>query len=107
MITSTEQVLKRARALGARLRKRLARNHFVAVRGQVHERSDNHRHLLHVRFLDALVHVHHGVVCARVVIQRILDESKARQAHGVEGEMIRAAGIANRQRGHAEISQKE
>ena len=46
-------------------------------------------------------------VSARVVIQRVLDELKARQAHGVEGEMIRAAGIANRQPGHAEISQKE
>lgn len=48
--------------------------------------------------------IHLGVVCARVVIQRILDESKARKAHGVEGEMIRAAGIANRQRGHPKIS---
>src|SRR5690242_6548247 len=98
--------LERAGALGARLLRRFAWNHFVAVGRQVHERSYDHRHLLHIRLLDAFVDIHVGVVRARVVIERVLDELKPGQAHGIERKMIGAAGVANRQRSHAEIVER-
>lgn len=37
---------------------RFSRNHLVAIRRQVDPRRNNHRHLLHVRFLNAFVEVH-------------------------------------------------
>jgi hypothetical protein len=56
------------RRFRARLGQRLARHHFVAVRGQIDESGHNHCHLLHVQLLDTFVDVHVGVVRARVVI---------------------------------------
>src|SRR5881296_1734052 len=79
------------RARRLRLGQGLARNHFVAIGGQVDEGSDDHGHLLHVRLLDALVDVHVGMVGARVVVQRVLDELKAGEADGVEGQVVGAA----------------
>src|SRR5580704_10931477 len=68
---------------------RFAREHFVAVGGQVDEARYDYGHLLHVRLLNALVYVHVGVVGAGVVVHGILDELEAGEADGVVGEMIR------------------
>jgi hypothetical protein len=50
---------------------------FIAVGSHVDEGGDDDGNLPNVRFLDALVDVHVGMVGARVVIQWILDELKA------------------------------
>ena len=43
---------------------------------------------------------------ARLIVQRILDELEARNADAIERLVIGAAGIAQRQRGHAEVLQR-
>ena len=91
---------------GHRLGKRFAGEHFVAVGGEVDEAGDDDGHLLHVGFLDAFVDVHVGVVRARVVVHRILDELEAGEADGVVRKMIGAAGVTDRQSGHAEIVER-
>src|SRR5207302_3539589 len=92
---SCNKGLSGLRARGLRFGQGLARDHFVAVGGQVDERSDDHGHLLHVRLLNALVDVHVGMMSARVVVQRILDESKTGQADGIESKVIGTSGVAD------------
>src|SRR6059058_1334059 len=94
------------RARRLRLGQGLARDHFVAVGGQVDEASDDDGHLLHVRLLNALVDVHVGMVSARVVVQRILDKLKTGQADRIEGQVIGAAGVADGERVHAEVVER-
>src|ERR1035437_7620620 len=81
-----------------RSRQRFARQLLRPHRRQVHHRRFNRRHLQHVRRLYAVVRVHVGVVRARLVIHHVLDELEARQAHAVEGLVIRAARVAIRDR---------
>src|SRR5262245_11012362 len=76
----TSDVSMPARAPSTRrrgLRKRLARQHLIAVGREVHERGDDDGVLAHVLVLDALVDVHVRVVRARAVLDRILDELEA------------------------------
>ena len=62
----------------------LARKQVGPGRGVVDERRDDGRHLPEVGRLDAIVDVHVRVVRPRVVLDRILDELKAGQSHGIE-----------------------
>src|SRR5438445_6532452 len=96
----------RLRARGLRFGQGLARDHFVAVGGQVDERSDDHGHLLHVRLLNALVDIHVGMVSARVVVQRILNKLKTGQADCIERKVIGAAGVADGERVHAKVMER-
>src|SRR5437867_556356 len=95
--------LSRLGARGLRFGQGLARDHFVAVGSHIDKGCDDHGHLLHVRLLNAFIDVHVRVVGARVVVQRILDELKAGEAHSIEGEVISSAGVADGERVHAEI----
>src|SRR6266849_6592388 len=95
---------RRVRGLG--LRQGLAREHFVAIGGQVDEGSHDHGHLLHIRLLDAFVDVHVGVMGTRVVVQGVLDELKTGEADGIEGQVIGAAGVADSECIHAEVVER-
>ena len=72
----------------------------------IHERRDDDRVAHHVVRLDPLVDVHVRVVRPRVVLDRILDELKARQPDRVERQVIGAAGVADRQRRHPEVLER-
>ena len=74
---------------------------LLGVGRHVHERRHDHGHLLQVRFLDPLVHVHIRVVGSRLVFDGVLDELKSGQADLVEGNVVGAAGAADGKRGHA------
>src|SRR5262245_44074266 len=92
-----------ALARRGRRRKRLSREQLIAVGGIVGKRRNHDRILNHVFRLDAFVHIHAGVMCARIVLNGILDELEARQSDGIEILMIGPAGAARSQRGHAEF----
>src|SRR5258707_15473379 len=81
----------------------LARELLIALRRHIHKRRDDHRHLLQVFRLQAVIDVHVGVVRARVVFDWILYELEPRDAGSVEREMVGATGVAHGQRIHAEI----
>src|ERR1700682_5724684 len=82
------------------LGQRLTRQFLRVIRGQINKRSHDNRHLLHVRFLNALINIHVGVMCARVIVHRILDKLKARKPHGVIGEMVGSTSVADGLSGH-------
>src|SRR5260221_13398283 len=81
-----------------RLRKRFAREHLIPHGGVVHKRRDDGRGLHQVAQLNAIVHIHVGVMRASGVLHRVLNELKAGEPHGVEGLMIRPGGVANSDR---------
>ena len=62
--------------------------------------------LLHVVVLDPLVRIHVRVVGAGVVLDVVLDELEARQADAVERLVVGAAGVANGQRGRAQVAER-
>src|SRR6266576_3758503 len=78
-----------------RLGKRFTREQLVSCRRVIHERSNNGRGLHQVARLNAIVHIHIGMMRASGVFHRILNELEARESDGVEGLMIGPAGVAN------------
>src|SRR2546428_3593890 len=46
------------------------------------------------------------MVCARSVIERILNELEPRDAHSIKSLMVGATGVARTQRGYAQIFQR-
>ena len=93
--TSGSRLTSRRGVFRLRFRQRLARQHLGAIGRVVDKRSDDGRRLHQVAGLDAVVDVHIGVVRARVVVHRVLNELEAGQAHGVERKVVGAAGIAD------------
>jgi len=62
----------------------LSRKKLIRVSGLIRKRRNDHRHLLQIRFLNAFVRVHVGVVRPRFVLDRVLYELKSGQADLVE-----------------------
>src|SRR5580693_4181345 len=104
---SGHYVFKRLDALGFELGmgERLAREHLIAHRGVVDERSFDERGLSEVFGLQSFEGVHIRMMCARAVVERVLDELESGEADGVEGFMIGAASVAHGDRRNAQIFQ--
>src|SRR6266571_1815078 len=73
--------------LRLRLGERLAGQHAFTGGRVIYERRDDGRDLHQVAPLDAIVDVHVGVMRARLVLDRVLDELEAWKSHGVEAEV--------------------
>src|SRR5580693_5857183 len=84
----------------------LTGQHLVAHRSLVDEAGYDDRNLFQIVGLQAVIDIHIGMVSARLVLYRILDELEPRNADGVERKMVGAARIAHGQRGHAEIAER-
>ena len=91
---------RRAGRIDAR-RQRLPRQHLCAIRGQIDPRRDDRRILHRGRPSEVDPRCLCRVMRHRVVLDRILNELKSRQADVVEAEVIRAADAAVRKRRHA------
>ncbi len=74
--------------------KRLPWQQFLTIRSEIYECSDHDGVVHHVDLLHPLVDVLAGVMRARAVLDRVLDELEARQPDGVERLVIRPTGIA-------------
>src|SRR5271165_2682918 len=85
------------------MRKRFTREHLVAHGGVVDESGFDERGLGQVFGLQAFVGVHVRMMCARGIVERVLDELKAGEADGVESFVIGAASVAERKSRDAEI----
>ena len=72
----------------------------------IYERRHDHRRLHQIAFERVIVHIHVGVVRAREIIDRILNELKTGQPHRIERQMIGAAGVADGHGGGAEIVER-
>lgn len=88
------------------MRERLAREHLVAHGCVVDEDGFDGGGLLQVGGLQAFVDILVGVVGARFVVERVLDELEARDADRVEGEVVGAAGVLHADGGDAEVFQR-
>ena len=75
----------------------LARKFFVEISGVVDEGGDDGGGLFEIIRLHAIVNVLVGMVGARVVIHRVLNELETRQPDAIERLMIGAAGIGVRE----------
>lgn len=102
-----EDVLERGVAFAVQfgVREGFAGHHLFAFRGVVEEDRLDDRGLHQVSRVEAFDGVHIGVVGTCLVVHGVLDELEARQADGVEGEMVRAAGIARGESGCGEVGQ--
>src|ERR1043166_5627391 len=82
------------------------RQFFVQHRGLVEKGRHDDRGLLEVIALDAIEDIGVGMMGAGHVIDWVLDELKSRQADAIEGKMIRAGGVRERQGFRAEIIER-
>ena len=83
--------------LRPRLGQRSARQHLVPHGRVIDEAGHDRSCLLEILLDRSLVDVDVGMVPAGSVVQRILDKLETGNAHGVEEDMIRAAGVSHRQ----------
>src|SRR5688572_6717833 len=90
----------------ARFRQRLARQHLGTRSGVIDKAGHHGGRLLQITALNTIVGIHVGVVCPRLVLDWILNELEARQPDSVEGKMIRACRVADRQCRHALILER-
>ena len=81
----TLSVTATATAASLRFRHRLARNHLCPRGRVVDEPRLNRRGLFQVVWLQAVIDVHVGVVRARAILQRILNELEGGQPHVSNG----------------------
>ena len=65
--------------------------------GVMNKRGHDHRSLHQVAFERVIVDIHVCVVCARTVVDLILDELKARQSDRVKRKMVCPPGIPDGQ----------
>jgi hypothetical protein len=100
----------RGRACAASLagvaRQRLARQHLVAHGGVVHEAGHDDRRLFQIVGRRFLVDIQVGMVHARAVVERILDELESRQPDRVEVEVVGAARAADRDRAGSQVGER-
>ena len=75
--------------LGSSLRGSILRN----IRRLIHHRRDHRRRLHQIGRHRMIVSVHAGMVRDAAVIERILNELESGQSHGIERQVVRAAGI--------------
>src|SRR5258706_10297483 len=94
------------RFLRQRLLNRLARQHLVAHGCVVDKAGDDYADLFQIVGLQAIIHIHIRVVGARLILDRILNELESRNADGIEGLMVGAAGVAHGDGIHAEIFER-
>src|SRR5262245_55484876 len=101
-------LLSRPSALPGRRRfwQRLPWQFVVAIGGVVRERGDDHGVAHHVLRLNPLVDVLVRVVRARVVLDLVLNELKARKSNRIVRLVIRSTCVADRQRGHAHVPER-
>src|ERR1041385_8329422 len=85
---------------------RFARQFLVLHRGIIDERGHDDGGLLQVVGLNAVEHVGVRVVRPRPILDGILDELKAGQADAVEGLVVGAAGVRERERLRAQIAKR-
>src|SRR4051794_15462815 len=107
-LLSWHYMLQRRLALFLRLGmgQRFARQHLVAHRSVVYEDRLDGSRLREIVWLQAFVQIHVGVMRARSVIQRVLNELEARNPDGVKCLVIRASSISHRNRGDAQIIER-
>jgi len=85
---------------------RFPRDHLIAHCGVVDEDGFNRGDLLKVRWLQALVGIHIGMVGPCLIVQRVLNKLEARDANGIKGQVVCAARVSVGYGGYAEISQR-
>src|SRR6266851_9921987 len=92
--------------LQLRMRERLARHHRLALAGVVEEDCLEHRALLQIERMQAIVGVHVGVVYPGVVVHRVLDVLEARQTDCVERQVVGAPCVPVGDGANAEVRKR-
>src|SRR3989442_69270 len=85
---------------------RFAWQHIFTHGSVVDERCQHRRRLHEIAGLRVIVNIQFRMMRARSIVERVLNELEPRQPHRVEGKMIRAAGVANRNRARAQILER-
>jgi hypothetical protein len=73
----------------------------------MHEKAGRPAYCLHeVARFRVIVNIQFRMMRAGAIVERILNELEPRQPHRIEGKMIRAAGVANRNGAGAQILER-